>query len=78
LIIDYFNLCSEEFLWFKRGRIPNDVWNAWKNGILVNLEIVQVKMLFEEEVNSNSKSISYYGLAKELDCVRENKRNAYS
>lgn len=27
-IIDYFNLSSEEFLWYKKNRIPNDVWKA--------------------------------------------------
>jgi hypothetical protein len=33
LVIDYFNLCAEEFLWYKKNRIPNDVWSAWKSGI---------------------------------------------
>ncbi len=26
LIIDYFNLCAEEYLWYKRNRIPGTVW----------------------------------------------------
>lgn len=39
LIIDYFNLCAEEFLWYKKKRLPEDVWKAWKAGILENLKI---------------------------------------
>ncbi|WP_412068601.1 hypothetical protein [Rubrivirga sp. IMCC43871] len=30
---DYFNLCAEEYLFFKRGYIPAEVWTSWKNGM---------------------------------------------
>ena len=30
LIIDYFNLCAEEYLWRSKNRIPKNVWKAWK------------------------------------------------
>lgn len=64
LIIDYFNLCAEEYLWFSKGRIPKDVWKAWKIGINENLKIAQIKVLYIKEMESSSES--YYGLDKEL------------
>ena len=32
-IIDYFNLCAEEYLMHKMGVIPDFVWNVWRKGI---------------------------------------------
>lgn len=64
LIIDYFNLCSEEYFWYKKGRIPNDIWKSWEAGILINLTIPQVKELFESETKEKKQRISYYGFAE--------------
>lgn len=69
LIIDYFNLCSEEYLWYTKGRIPSKVWNAWLEGIKVNLSIKKVYDLFEEETDTKEKKVSYYGFAEYI--VRE-------
>lgn len=66
LIFDYFNLCAEEYLWRKKGRIPSDVWDAWKAGIESNLEIPQVKDIFEKEAKDKKTRMSYYGLMEEL------------
>lgn len=66
LVIDYFNLCAEEFLWNKKKRIPDDVWKAWKAGILENLEIKQVKEVYDIETATERGKISYYGLFNEL------------
>jgi hypothetical protein len=30
---DYFNLCAEEYLFFKRGYVPTEVWESWLNGM---------------------------------------------
>ncbi|MBR9860733.1 hypothetical protein GYB22_08300 [bacterium] len=30
---DFFNLCAEEYFWYKRKRIPNDIWKVWHNGM---------------------------------------------
>lgn len=64
IIIDYFNLCAEEYLWYSKGRIPEDIWKAWKVGIIENMKIPQVKALYKKEVESSE--LSYYGLVKEL------------
>jgi len=66
LIIDYFNLCAEEYLWMTKGRIPHDVWKAWKAGIKDNLEVPQVRDLFMSETRTETGKASYYGLYDEV------------
>jgi hypothetical protein len=66
LIIDYFNLCAEEYLWYSRNRIPEKVWQAWKAGILENLKIIQVNEVYLKETETENARKSYYGLAEEL------------
>lgn len=63
IIIDYFNLCSEEYLWYLKGRIPSKVWEAWLAGIIVNLKIPKVKELFENETRTKIQKNSFYGFA---------------
>lgn len=66
LIFDYFNLCAEEYLWFKRGRIPKKVWKAWRYGILENLKIPILREMFVNEISTIEGRSSYYGLPKNL------------
>jgi hypothetical protein len=66
LIIDYLNLCSEEYLWRSRNRIPKKVWNSWKAGIKENLCIKQVEEIYKKEISSINGRISFYGLDEEL------------
>ncbi|MCC9043717.1 hypothetical protein LNQ81_13645 [Myroides sp. M-43] len=67
LVIDYFNLCSEEYLWHIRGRLLPEVWNAWEQGIIANLKIPKVKELFDKEcLNENSRK-SYYGFIEYIE-----------
>lgn len=59
LIIDYLNLCAEEYLWFTKGRIDPKVWQSWENGIkfyLLNENFSEVVEKQKAERNS------YYGL----------------
>jgi len=30
---DYFNLCAEEYYWYKNGRIDEDLWKSWEVGM---------------------------------------------
>jgi len=32
-LIDYFNLCAEEFMYHEAGCIDERVWRAWRNGM---------------------------------------------
>jgi hypothetical protein len=66
-IIDYLNLCSEEYLWWKKRRIPEDVWEAWKAGILENLSIPQINSVYKNEILTPNGKRSFYGLDKELN-----------
>ncbi|WP_320112292.1 hypothetical protein [Draconibacterium orientale] len=66
MIIDYFNLCAEEYLWYSRNRIPRTVWRSWKAGMLENLAIKQVREVYLSEMDSENARRSYYGLDKEL------------
>lgn len=56
-LFDYFNLCGEEYLYYKEGYILPCVWKAWKNGMKVYFENDRVKKLWDEEC----KTESYYG-----------------
>lgn len=64
VIQDYLNLCSEEYLWYKKGRIDKDVWQAWKHGILyyINKSKPIEAYFMKESIND----VSYYGLFNEL------------
>jgi len=33
VIIDFFNLCAEEYFWFKEGRINAKIWKSWSKGM---------------------------------------------
>jgi hypothetical protein len=58
LCIDYFNLCAEEFLFWRAGNIPSEVWRAWCRGMLYYLSDAEILHLFERELLGDS----YYGL----------------
>ncbi len=72
IIIDYFNLCAEEYLWYERGRIPYKVWISWRSGILENLKVKQVRKVYDMEMRTEEGSKSYYGLEKELKSYLSN------
>lgn len=55
---DYFNLCAEEFLFYKKGYIYEEVWQAWHNGMAYYVAHKRIGDKWKEEV----KTESYYGL----------------
>lgn len=58
-LVDYFNLCGEEYLYFIRGYIDPIVWEAWFNGMKVIFSVPRVQRFWSIE----KKSGSYYELA---------------
>jgi hypothetical protein len=56
---DYFNLCSEEYLYYVKGFIYPEVWKAWCNGMEYILQNVRIGTYWEKE---QMNSASYYGL----------------
>jgi hypothetical protein len=60
---DYLNLCAEEYLWYKKGRIDESVWKSWENGMKYYLNIPSIKGFVKEQ---NLQKDSYYGLFEKL------------
>jgi hypothetical protein len=57
LFIKYFNLCAEEWLFWRAGYIYDPVWEAWKNGMKQYSKDARVITLWDKEAESDS----YYG-----------------
>ena len=55
--IDYFNLCAEEYLFYKAGYIYKCIWDAWYNGMKRFGQDERVKELWKKEIEMDS----YYG-----------------
>jgi hypothetical protein len=62
-VIDYINMCAEEYLWYKKGRIPEEVWRAWKSGIIYYIQLPYIKEVFKEQ---SLQKDSFYGLFDEI------------
>jgi hypothetical protein len=56
-IVDYFNLCAEEFLFYQRGYVPEDVYRAWRNGMNWYASKERFVKVWREECATDS----YYG-----------------
>ncbi len=57
-VIDYLNLCGEEYLYFKRGYIEPSVWQAWSNGMRIIIAAPAIARTWQQE----KQSASYYKL----------------
>lgn len=57
IIIDYFNLCAEEWLFRRAGYVWDPVWESWENGMRQYATLDCVRNIWMEERQSNS----YYG-----------------
>jgi hypothetical protein len=56
IIIDYLNLCAEEFMWKNKKYIDKEVWKSWQEGInwwYYNSAIIR-RIWEEEKVNEKS------------------------
>jgi hypothetical protein len=64
VVVDYFNLCAEEYLFFRRGYITPEVWRSWCRGMRVYILQEPFRGLWDEE----EKSDAFYGLSfKEIE-----------
>jgi len=64
-LYDYFNLCAEEYLYYRKGFIYPEVWLAWHNGMKIFCQYSRIRKLWEEELQTNS----YYGFS--LPCSKQ-------
>jgi len=58
----YFDLCSEEFFFWKLGRIHVDAWTAWRTGIKYFLSSPRILKEFRSQMAEGS----YYGLTEDI------------
>jgi hypothetical protein len=57
VLYDYFNLCAEEFLYFKTGFIDPEVWASWSRGMAHFASVSHIRELWVSELQGGS----YYG-----------------
>src|SRR5690606_15779374 len=57
VLFDYFNLCAEEYLYFKAGCIEAQVWESWVSGMRYFSQSEVIRRLWVEELETGS----YYG-----------------
>jgi hypothetical protein len=60
LLYDYFNLCAEEYLFYKRGYIPPTVWESWEEGMRYYMRDPRIRRIWEEDESTQGNS--YYDL----------------
>ncbi len=58
-LIDYFNLCSEEYLFYKLGYIREGAWSAWLAGMKIYYNDERIRTLWDADF----KTGSYYGFS---------------
>jgi len=57
ILLDYFNLCAEEFLFHEADFIDEKVWQSWLRGMAYYARHSRILALWREEVTQES----YYG-----------------
>ncbi len=59
-LVDYFNLCAEEFLWFEEGYLPPAVWRSWCRGMRSYITKPHIRALWNREVEADRRD--YYDM----------------
>jgi len=64
VVVDYLNLCAEEYFWYMRGRIDKDIWKAWQVGMAHWMKAPAIRAVAKKEATAKD---SYYGLFSIID-----------
>jgi hypothetical protein len=56
-LFKYFNLCAEEYFFYKAGYIDQQVWDSWYRGMGVFFKHPRIQALWEQDCTVDS----YYG-----------------
>lgn len=59
LLFNYFNLCAEEYFFYKAGYIDQDVWRSWHRGMDVFFKHPRIRGLWDRDC----KADFYYGFS---------------
>jgi hypothetical protein len=60
VLYDFFNLCAEEYYWYKKGRIDKKLWDSWNAGMNYWYSFPVFQQLWEKEISSKNGRVSYY------------------
>lgn len=58
-LYDYFNLCAEEYLYFRAGYIDSEVWHSWLKGMTYYAAVPEIRRVWQQELEQGS----YYGFS---------------
>ncbi|MBN9352688.1 MAG: hypothetical protein J0H04_01400, partial [Hyphomicrobium denitrificans] len=72
-MIQYCNLCSEEFALHARGRVPTDIWRIWEDGIFENFEAPIWRELWSEVAKEYRSYEPFWQFMNELVARAANK-----
>lgn len=64
LVFSYFNLCAEEYFFYRAGYIDHHVWKSWCRGMSVFFAHPRIRDLWERDC----KADSYYGFNPDSFC----------
>jgi hypothetical protein len=56
-VFSFFNLCAEEYFFYRAGYIDQDVWGSWYRGMKVFFDHQRIRALWDKDC----KADSYYG-----------------
>lgn len=59
VLVDYFNLCAEEYLYFNAGYIDTAVWSSWTRGMKFYAQVSGIRRIWQQELETGS----YYGFS---------------
>lgn len=45
----YFDLCSEEYYLYRAGQIPKDIWNNWKEGMILTTKLTLFRLCWKHQ-----------------------------
>src|SRR5690348_9218707 len=62
LLFSYFNLCAEEYFFYKAGYLDDLVWKSWERGMGVFFRHPRIRDLWDRDC----KADSYYGFHPRL------------
>ena len=59
-LIDYFNLCAEQYYWYSKGRISEAIWTSWHAGMMTYYNTYPVVRELWKLETDGGKYKSYY------------------
>ncbi len=59
-IVDYLNLCGEEYFWYKNGRVDETMWKEWYAGMNMWMNVPAMNAIALQERSKDKRS--FYGL----------------